>query len=113
MDLEDNHYEEPENQQKTGTFRYSPPRRPRGAQPNIQDGTYYVADSEPDNRYSFPGQWPQPQHFPPNSLNAYSSQSAIRKPVTNFRRGLYSDAMLPRAQSYRPRGDSYPRRGRW
>jgi hypothetical protein len=109
MDLEDNHYEE----QKTGTFRYSPPRRPRGAQPTIQDGSYYVADSEPDNRYSFPGQWPQPQGFPPKSLNAYSSQSAIRKPATSFRRGLYSDSMLPRAQSYRPRGDLYPRRGRW
>lgn len=113
MDLENKGYEEPENQQKTSAFRYSPPRRPRGSQPIIQNGNYYAADSEPHNRYSFPGQQPQPQYFPSKSLNAYSSQSTVRKPATSFRRGLYSDAMLPRAQSYRPRGDSYPRRGRW
>ena len=113
MDLEDSRYEEPENQQKASAFRYEPPRRPRGSQPNIQDGGYYAADSEPDNRYRFPGQQTQPQYFPPKSLNAYSSQSAVSKPISSFRRGLYSDAMLPRAQSYRPRGDSYPRRGRW
>jgi hypothetical protein len=113
MDLEDSRYEEPENQQKASAFRYSPPRHPRGTQPMIQNGSYYTADNEPDNRYSFPGQQPQPQYFTSKSLNAYSSQSTVRKPVTSFRRGLYSDAMLPRAQSYRPRGDSYPRRGRW
>jgi len=56
MDLEDSRYEEPENQHKASAFRYSPPRRPRGSQPIIQDGSYYAADSEPDNRYRFPAQ---------------------------------------------------------
>lgn len=119
MDLENSRNEEPENQQRAGAFRYSPPRHPRGAQQIIQDGTYgfsgpdYVADSEPDNRYSFPGQQPQPRYFLPRLLNVCSSQITVRKPATTFRRGLYSDAMLAPSQSYRPRGDSYARRGRW